>query len=74
MVVANEARSAELAINISYPISASGINVFSKTPTKYRKFFPTLFVETTDLQLVFNFEQTCTVTLFGEHGILAHIP
>ena len=28
------------------------------TPTKYREFFPTLFVKTTDLQLVFNFEQT----------------
>ena len=29
--------------------------------TKYREFFPTLFVKTTDFQLVFNFEQTRTV-------------
>ena len=34
---------------------------------------PTLFVKTTNFQLVFHFEQTCTVTiLFGEHGIMAH--
>ena len=25
-------------------------------------------------QPVFNFEQTRTVTIFGEHGIMAHIP
>ena len=65
---------AELAIIISYPTSASGIIVLLKTPTKYREFFPTLFVKTTDFQLVFNFEQTRTVTIFGEHGIMAHIP
>ena len=28
-------------------------NCFIKTPTKYREFFPTLFVQTADLQLVF---------------------
>ena len=49
-------------------------NCFIKTLTKYREFFPTLFVETTDFQLVFNFEQTRTVTILGEHGIMAHIP
>ena len=64
----------ELAIIISYPTSASGIIVLLKTPTKYREFFLTLFVKTTDFQLVFNFEQTRTVTIFGEHGIMAHIP
>ena len=64
----------ELVIIISYPTSASGIIVLLKTPTKYREFFPTLFVKTTDFQLVFNFEQTRTVTIFGEHGIMAHIP
>ena len=47
-------------------------NCFIKTPTKYREFFPTLFVKTTDFQLVFNFEQTRTV--FGECGMMAHIP
>ena len=31
------------------------------------------FVKTTDFQLVFNFEQTRPVTIFGEHGIMAHI-
>ena len=45
-----------------------------KTPTKYREFFSTLFVKATDFQLVFNFEQTPTVIIFGEHGIMAHIP
>ena len=30
-------------------------------PTKYWEFFPTLFVKTTDFQLVFNFKQTRTV-------------
>ena len=64
----------ELAIIISYPTSASRIIVLLKTPTKYQEFFPTLFVKTTDFQLVFNFEQTRTVTIFGEHGIMAHIP
>ena len=43
-------------------------------PTKYGKFFPTIFVKTNDFQLGFNFEQTCTVTIFGEHSIMAHIP
>ena len=62
-----------VAIIIAYPTSASGIIVLLKTPTKDRKFFPTLFVNTTDFQLAFNFEQTSTVTIFGEHGIVAHI-
>ena len=63
-----------LDIIISYPTSASGIIVLLKTPTKYREFFRTLFVKTTDFQLVFNFEQTHTVIIFGEHGIMAHMP
>ena len=37
-------------------------------------FFPTLFVKTTDFKLVFNFGQTRTVNIIGEHGIVAHIP
>ena len=49
-------------------------NCFIKTPTKYRELFPTLLVKSTDFQFVFNFEQTCTVTIFGEHGTMAHIP
>ena len=43
------------------------------TTKKYREFFPTLFVNTTDFQLVFNFEQTRTVTISGEHGRMALI-
>ena len=74
--VANESRTAELAMIISYPTSATGIlNCFiKKTPTKYREVFPTLFVKTTDFQLVFDFEQTRTVTIFREPGIRALIP
>ena len=64
----------ELAIIISYPTSASRIIVLLKTPAKYQEFSPTLFAKTTDFQLVFNFEQTSTITVFGEHGIMAHIP
>ena len=48
---------------------SSGIIVLLKTPTRYRVFFPTLFVKTTDFQIVFNFEQVRTVAIFGEHGI-----
>ena len=55
-------------------VARSGIIVLLKTSTKYREFFPTIFVETTDFQLVFNFEQMCAVTTCGEHGIMAHIP
>ena len=43
--------------------SSSGIIVLLRTPTKYREFSPTLFVNTNDFQLVFNFEQTRTVTI-----------
>ena len=59
MEVGNEPRSVELAIIISYPTSASGIIVLLKTPTKYREFFPTLLVKTTDFQLVFLILSSC---------------
>ena len=50
-------------------------NCFIKNAHKiYREFFATLFVKTTDFKHVFNFEKTCAVTIFGEHGIMAHIP
>ena len=62
-----------LAVIISFPTSAGGIIVLLKTPRKYRKFFPTLFLKTTDFQLVFNFERTRTVTIFGKYGIMALI-
>ena len=54
-----------LAIIISYTTSA---------PTKFREFFLTLFVKTTNFQLVLNFEQMSAVIIFGEHGIMANIP
>ena len=60
--IANEARR------------AIGIIVLLKMLPKYREFFPTLFVKTTDFKLVFNFEQTRTVTILGKRGIMAHIP
>ena len=66
-----------LAIIISYPTSMSGIIiVLLKTSANYQKFIQTLFVKTANFQLVFNFRQTRTVTctIFGEHGIMAHIP
>ena len=60
----------ELVIIILYPTSAGGIIV-----SKYREFFSTLFLKTSHFfSLVFNFEQTRTVTIFGEHGIMAHMP
>ena len=66
--------SAESATIILYATSATGMIVLLKTPTTYQEFFPTSFVKTTDFQLVFNFEQMHTVTIFGEHGIMALIP
>ena len=61
--IGNDARSVELAIIISYPTSTSGIIISLKMSTKYREFVPTLFVKTTDFQLVFKFEQTRRVTI-----------
>ena len=61
---------------ISYPTSASGITVLLKTPIKYREFCPTIFVKKKKVfptKLVFNFEETRTVAIFGDRGIMAHI-
>ena len=66
MVVANEARGAELAIIISYPTSTSGIIVLLKTPRKRPE--NALFTKTID------FQQTRIVIILGEHGIMVHIP
>ena len=63
-------RGAELAIIISYLTSASGIIVFLKTAHKLSRI---LAAKTTYFHLGFNFEQTRTVTIFGERGITAHI-
>ena len=58
---------------VSYPTSMSGIIVLLKMPTKYWEFVLN-FVISTEFHLVFDFEQTRTVTIIGEHGIMAHIP
>ena len=42
-------------------------------PTKYGEYFLAL-LEKNDFQLVLNFEQTNTVTIFGDHGIMDHTP
>ena len=49
-------------------------NWFVKNAHKISRSFPDFICERNRFQLVFNFEQTGTVTLFGEHGIMAHIP
>ena len=54
---------------ISYPTTTK-----KRPQNNYREFFPTLSVKTTDFQLISNFDQMHTVTIFGEHGIMAHIP
>ena len=54
-----------------------GNNCFIKNAHKISRIllnFILFICKTTDFQLVFNFEQTRTVTIFGEHGIMAHIP
>ena len=64
----------ELAIIISYPTSATGI-VPLKRPQNIEISFRLLICEKkNDFQLVFIFERSRTVTIFGEHGIMAHIP
>ena len=62
----NEERSAELAIIISYPTSASGIMVLLKTPPKYRKLD---YNKNKKAQKI-----THTLAIFVDHGIMAHIP
>ena len=57
---------------ISYSTSASGIIVFIKNDLKISRILPNFIVRTTDFQLVFNFEQMRTVTIFREHDIMVH--
>ena len=59
---------------ISYRCAKFGAFVNSVTILTLRDLTMTLFAKTTDFQLVFNFEQMRTVTILGEHVILAHIP
>ena len=65
--IANEVRSAELAIIISYPTSASGIIVLLKTPPKYRKLD---YNKNKKAQKI-----THMLAVFNvDHGIMAHNP
>ena len=59
--------SAELAIIISYPTRASGIIVLLKMPQKYSKL---------NLKKNKNASKKIkrTLTIFVEHGIMAHSP
>ena len=58
--------SAELAIIISYPISASGITVSLETPAKYRKLDYNKNIKAQKI--------AHTLAIFVDHGIMAHIP
>ena len=51
-------------------------NCFVKNAHKIWRILPGFICKNpaTDFQLVFNFELTRTVTIFGEHGIMAYIP
>ena len=64
--VANEARSVELAIIISFATSTSGIIVLLKMPAKYRKLD---YDKNKKAQKI-----THTLAIFVDHGIMAHIP
>ena len=73
MIIANSALRGSLAIYhqwapaiISYPTSASEIIVLLKTPPKYRKLD---YNKNRKAQKI-----THTLTMFVEHGIMAHIP
>ena len=71
----NEARSAKLAIIISYlNITASGSKNAHKISLKILPDFICKKKSDFQLFLINYFEQTCTVTMFGEHGTMAHIP
>ena len=49
-------------------------NYSIKNAQKISRILPDFICKPTDFHLVFNFEQTRTVTIFEEHGIKAHIP
>ena len=49
-------------------------NFSIKNAQKISRILPDFICKPTDFHLVFNFEQTRTVTIFEEIGITAHIP
>ena len=66
MIDSQRTRSAELAIIISYPTSASGIIVLLKTTPKYRKLD---YNKNKKAQKI-----THMLDVFVDHGIMAHNP
>ena len=71
----NEARSAELAIIISYlNVTVSGFKNAHKISLRILPDFICKKNSSFNFFLINYFEQTCTVTIFGEHGTMAHIP
>ena len=75
--IANEARSPELAIIISYPKGASGIILLLiiKKADKISRILPDFICKNNRFSAcLYNFEQTGTITIFGEHGVIAQIP
>ena len=65
---------AKLAIIISYPTSVSGIFVLLKTPPQNVWILPDFICKNNRFSACFFLEPKRTVTIFGEHGIMAHIP
>ena len=61
-----------LTIIISFPKSEWN-NYSIKDAHKISRIFSDFICKPTDFHLVFDFEQTRTVTMFEEHGITAHI-
>ena len=60
-----------VGFNHLYPTSERGITTYYKRPQNIENSFPTLFVKTTDFQLVVFILNRRTVTIFGEHDIMA---
>ena len=48
-------------------------NCFVKNAHQISRILPDCICKNNRFQLVFNFEQTRTVTIFGEHGTMAYI-
>ena len=76
--ICNEARSTELAVNIPYLTSASGNFFFIKNANNIWRILSAIICKNNRFSVCFYFEQRRTVTIFGEHGIMAaemaHIP
>ena len=49
-------------------------NCFIKNAHKISRILPDFICKSNQIQVSFNFGQTRTVTIFGEHGIMADIP